>query len=200
MAAVFQTASDSTMTWRNALHCLWRSWIVIWCAVVISATWTFLLVVFIPRIFLRGVNVHRVTFSVLQAYWLAHYFFRRNPLCYGNVLFDTYVIYPAKIFELCKSRSKGKAVLLQAWSGPEGSRKLRFPDYMTTAQDDGNVVSFTHRPPLPPGNAHKSRSAYLNPLSTELNPICHLLALLGAHLILHVSRIKVKFHFHFLPW
>jgi hypothetical protein len=23
---------------------------------------------------------------------------------------------------------KGKAVSLQAWSGPEGSRKLRFPD------------------------------------------------------------------------
>jgi len=22
---------------------------------------------------------------------------------------------------------------LQAWSGPEGSRKLRFPDFMTTA-------------------------------------------------------------------
>jgi hypothetical protein len=47
---------------------------------------------------------------------------------------------------------KGKAVPLQAWSGPEGSRKLRFPDYMTTAQDDGKVVSLTHRPPLPPGN------------------------------------------------
>jgi hypothetical protein len=30
---------------------------------------------------------------------------------------------------------KGKAVPLQAWSGPEGSRKLRFPDFMTTAQD-----------------------------------------------------------------
>jgi len=29
---------------------------------------------------------------------------------------------------------KGKAVLLQAWSGPEGSRKLRFPDFMTMAQ------------------------------------------------------------------
>jgi len=28
---------------------------------------------------------------------------------------------------------KGKAVLLQAWSGPEGSRKFRFPDFMTTA-------------------------------------------------------------------
>jgi hypothetical protein len=39
---------------------------------------------------------------------------------------------------------------LQAWSGPEGSRKLRFPDFMTTAQDGGKVVSLTHRPPLPP--------------------------------------------------
>jgi len=32
----------------------------------------------------------------------------------------------------------------------------------------------------------------LNPLNAELNPICHLLALLGAHHILHVSRIRVK--------
>jgi hypothetical protein len=29
---------------------------------------------------------------------------------------------------------KSKAVPLQAWSGPEGSRKLRFPDFLTTAQ------------------------------------------------------------------
>jgi hypothetical protein len=42
------------------------------------------------------------------------------------------------------SKGKGKAVLLQAWSGPEVSRKLRFPDYMTTAQDGGKVVSLTH--------------------------------------------------------
>jgi hypothetical protein len=47
---------------------------------------------------------------------------------------------------------KGKAVPLQAWSGPEGSRKLRFPGFMTTAQDGGKVVSLMHRPPLPPGN------------------------------------------------
>jgi hypothetical protein len=45
---------------------------------------------------------------------------------------------------------KGKAGPLQAWSGPEGSRKLRFPDYMTTTQDGGKVISLTHRPPLPP--------------------------------------------------
>ena len=47
---------------------------------------------------------------------------------------------------------KGKAVPLQACSGPEDSRKLRFPDFMTTAQDGGKVVSLTVRPPLPPGN------------------------------------------------
>jgi hypothetical protein len=46
---------------------------------------------------------------------------------------------------------KDKAVPLQAWSGPEGSRKLRFTDFMTTAQDGGKV-SVKHRPPLPPGN------------------------------------------------
>jgi len=77
---------------------------------------------------------------------------------------------------------KGKAVPLQAWSGPEGSRKLtlnlltttivappsnpskwqmgfnlafkglRLSDFMTTAQEGGKVVSLKHRPPLSPGN------------------------------------------------
>jgi hypothetical protein len=32
----------------------------------------------------------------------------------------------------------------------------------------------------------------INPLNAELNPICYLLALLGAHHFLHVSRIRVK--------
>ena len=35
-----------------------------------------------------------------------------------------------------------------------------------------------------------------NPLNTELNPICHLLALLGAHHILHVSKISVNVNFN----
>jgi len=33
---------------------------------------------------------------------------------------------------------------------------------------------------------------YINPLKDELNPICHFLSLLGAHHILHVSRIRVN--------
>jgi len=54
------------------------------------------------------------------------------------------------IYNWCKGN--GKAVPLQTWSGPEGSRKIRFPDFMTMAQNGGKVVSLTHRPPLSPGN------------------------------------------------
>jgi len=43
------------------------------------------------------------------------------------------------------------------------------------------------------GAACKFQQIFINPLSAELNPICHLLALLGAHHIFHVSRIRVKF-------
>jgi len=38
-------------------------------------------------------------------------------------------------------------------------------------------------------NLKKTNVNHLNP---ELNPICYLLALLGAHHFLHVSRIRVK--------
>jgi len=33
----------------------------------------------------------------------------------------------------------------------------------------------------------------VNPLNAELNPICHLLSLLGANHILNVSGLRVKF-------
>jgi len=32
----------------------------------------------------------------------------------------------------------------------------------------------------------------VNPLNADLNPICHLLALLGTHLIFHVSGLRVN--------
>ena len=38
----------------------------------------------------------------------------------------------------------------------------------------------------------KYLAQYINPLNPELNPICYLLALLGAYHFLHVSRIRVK--------
>jgi ABC-type antimicrobial peptide transport system permease subunit len=36
------------------------------------------------------------------------------------------------------------------------------------------------------------QSCFINPLNAELNLVCHLLTLLGAHPILHVSRIRVN--------
>ena len=42
-------------------------------------------------------------------------------------------------------KGKGQSDLLQAWSDPECSRKLRFPDFMTKAQDNSKVVSLVVR-------------------------------------------------------
>ena len=75
-------------------------------------------------------------------YYCAHYYYyycyKKNIKLYTNTSFTA-------IKKIKQSR-------LQAWSGPEGSRKLRFPDFMTTAQDGGKVVGPTNRPSLPPGN------------------------------------------------
>jgi hypothetical protein len=76
----------------------------------------------------------------------------------GNNRVLPFLCYPYRTFSYIQIYSvyylmaKGKAVPLQAWGGPEGSRKLRFPDFLTTAQDGGKVVSLTQRPHLPTGN------------------------------------------------
>jgi len=44
---------------------------------------------------------------------------------------------------LKNSKGKGKAVPLQAWTGPKVSRKLRFPDFVTTAQDGGRLSALS---------------------------------------------------------
>jgi len=62
-----------------------------------------------------------------------------------NVFYSS-IVTNNELFKILK-----ELVLLQAWSGPEGSRKLIFPVFMTTAQDGGKVASLTHQPPLPPG-------------------------------------------------
>ena len=46
-----------------------------------------------------------------------------------------------------------KAVRLRAWSGPECSRELSFPDFMIKAQDGANFGSLTHQQTFPPGKA-----------------------------------------------
>jgi hypothetical protein len=51
-------------------------------------------------------------------------------------------------------------------------------------------------PPTRINLVKKLRVPVLNPLYTELKPICHLLALLGAQHILHISRIRVNEALH----
>ena len=80
-----------------------------------------------------------------------------HPRCLINKVMILYkmpqfLVHYCLLIVLVEEYSKGKAVLLQAWSGPEDSRKLWFPDFMTTAQDGGKVVGLRHWPPLPPGN------------------------------------------------
>jgi len=57
----------------------------------------------------------------------------------GKVSHRTYFVLACDLKTGCVTcyilavKNKGKAVPLQTWSSPDGSRKLRFPDYMTTA-------------------------------------------------------------------
>ena len=55
-----------------------------------------------------------------------------------------------------------------------------------------NVIKLESIPAFHFGDQLSCLSNVINPLNAELNPICHLLALLGAHHILHVSRIRVN--------
>jgi hypothetical protein len=62
-------------------------------------------------------------------------------------------------------------------------RWKRLLKHVTEGKTERKGVQGRRRKQLPDG---------LNPLNAELNPICQLLALLGAHPILHVNRIRVK--------
>jgi len=71
-------------------------------------------------------------------------------------------------------------------------------DKRVTPDTDGRLwvwilLSGSHVFPYQRGQMNR-RISFINPLRAELNPICHLLALLGAHHIFYVSRIRVNDH------
>jgi len=66
-----------------------------------------------------------------------------------------------------KVKVKVKQSHLQAWTGPEGSRRLRLPEFKTgDTHEGGKVVSPTHQPPLPP----RKYSWYSSLLEAESTP------------------------------
>jgi len=92
-------------------------------------------------------RVHRLHLSFLYSHWQQSEV-RFGISCYLSVI-KTECVYCAVPSEswyiyiyIYITTTK---VPLQAWTGLEGSRKLRFPDFVTTAQDGGKVVSLTHR-------------------------------------------------------
>ena len=85
-------------------------------------------------------SVAKTTLFLLGSHIWQRNPWNRNLIIYINIYNEVTYIYIYKYI---------KAVPLQAWSCPEGSRKSRLPDYMTTVQNGGKIVSLTHRPPFP---------------------------------------------------
>ena len=84
-------------------------------------------------------------------------------------------------------------------STPESSKwslSLRFPHQKPLYASSLPHTRYMSRPSYSSRFYHPKKTGWeveiINPLKPELNPICYLLALLGAHHFFHVSRIRVK--------
>jgi len=108
----------------------------------------------------------------------------RTPLCQWE---STAECYAAVAWERERER-----VTFTVWEYTLAQRSTM----ETTLKNDyafGNdIVKFCEIFSCPMCKEHETKLGFINPLNAELNPICHLLALLGAHHILHVSRIRVN--------
>ena len=75
------------------------------------------------------------------------------------------------------------------------SRRMRWAGHVTRMGKDRGVHRVLVERPggkRTLGRPRRRLEGNINPLNPELNPICYLLTLLGAHHFLHVSRIRIK--------
>ena len=101
---------------------------------------------------------------------------------------------------ICPQMIRGAAVYVALWRGHKlcialGCMKfisLTFKSPFLTAHTTCSSTKF--KPLILKGEriVPFCENHRVNPLKPELNPICYLLALLGTHHFLHVSRIRVK--------
>ena len=124
-------------------------------------------IIILQRAVQRTYNLSSISVSLTLSLSLSHIhiYARTFQVARGSREYSAFLTI---LQALCTNsiQGKGKSVPLQAWTGPEGSRKLRFPDFVTTVQDGGKVVSLKHRPPLPRGKC----SWYLFLLEAESTP------------------------------
>ena len=79
--------------------------------------------------------------------------------------------------------------------GPPASPQRVWPFAVKLFEETRYKVKVVQARRLEIGNTEfgKEREVKINPLNAELNPICHLLALLGGATIVVVSRLRVKY-------
>jgi hypothetical protein len=71
----------------------------------------------------KSCGTQNVCFEFLYMFCLKHCHSKKYPARYYHKCM--------KVFRYSKGKDKGKAIPLQAWTGPEGSRRMRFPDFKT---------------------------------------------------------------------
>jgi hypothetical protein len=90
------------------------------------------------------------TFTILSHTWRGFVLLNHLSLAHSSRFLHENGFLYAPVTEFLK----GKSIPLQARSGPEGSRKLRFPDFVTMAQDSGRLLAlrtdriYPHEMPL----------------------------------------------------
>ena len=84
---------------------------------------------------------HHVGYENADFILMARIALRLDTFATAAHFYTTFVLAVIVVCYCCSKHSKvkGKAVPLQAWTGPEGSRKLKLPDFVTTAQDGGRL-------------------------------------------------------------
>ena len=92
--------------------------------------------------------------------------------------------------KICNSRTLREIQLLRISTGDQESGFVLQSDNVRRRRIPNRVNNLCRIFNLP--FKYEAQTALFDPLKAELNPIRHLLALVGAHYIVHVSRVRVK--------
>jgi len=87
----------------------------------------------LPRYLVKGTIFWNMLLNMKCVFWFSLRLLYETFNILGRTERDIIISVP---WPSCK---ESNAVPLEAWSGPEGSMKLRFPDFMTTEQDGGRL-------------------------------------------------------------